>query len=111
MDGRHGKIGYANNASKSCSTDISVVSRYHDVRPNGVYAHLGTRPRRVYRATAAYLRQIRHRRDSDRRHHGPSGAFLFHKRLASSSEAKSYEVNGIFLVCKMRKMYSVKRMP
>lgn len=27
--------------------------------PNVVYAHLGTCPRRVYRVTAAYLRQIR----------------------------------------------------
>lgn len=38
--------------------DISVITSRH-VRLNVVYARLGTCPRRVYRVTAAYLRQIR----------------------------------------------------
>lgn len=37
----------------------------------------------------------------------PKGAFLFHNLLASSSEARSYEVNVIFLTWRVRNKYSV----
>jgi len=43
----------------------------------------------------------------DNEEHEPVGAFLFHSLFASSSEARSYAVYGIFLTCKMRRMYSV----
>lgn len=38
--------------------------------------------------------------------HKPRGAFLFHNFFASSSDARSYDLNGIFLACKMRRRYS-----
>jgi hypothetical protein len=46
---------------------------------------------------------------AQRERDSPRGAFLLHSRLASSSEARSYDVNGICFVCKMRKRYSVAR--
>lgn len=40
------------------------------------------------------------------RSYAPRGAFRFHSRFASSSDARSYDVNEIFLTCSTRRRYS-----